>query len=180
MINIPNWCENKLVVTGPREELAKFATMGRGKSSFLEDSGEEVSLSCNSFVPMPKELEGTQSPPDETKPNLIKKYGADNWYDWHLRNWGSKWDLSNVTINTNIFHVNPKGNNKKVRRLMYGFDTAWSPPEPFIAKVGEMFPQLKFKLEYWESGMAFSGVFIVKNGQIIKNETYNYSGKRGG
>ena len=30
--------------------------------------------------------------------NLVKKYGADNWYDWSLNNWGCKWDANSERV----------------------------------------------------------------------------------
>ena len=30
---------------------------------------------------------------DQTKKNVTRKYGADNWYDWSNKYWGTKWDV---------------------------------------------------------------------------------------
>jgi hypothetical protein len=48
----------------------------------------------DAFIPCPKELEElTSLKPDEP---LVKKmnmkYGAEDWYQWRLDNWGTKWD----------------------------------------------------------------------------------------
>ena len=70
---MPNWCSNKLTITGNKENLKMFKEQVRGV---------ETDMCLNNLVPMPKELEGTTSPGD--------KY---NWYDWRIRNWGIQWDV---------------------------------------------------------------------------------------
>lgn len=173
---MPNWCECELDVWGPREELSEFYL----KAKWITPEGNEEPLSLNNFVPMPKELENTQSPPDKQNKELIKKYGADNWWDWCVTNWGSKWEITDGAVNrSSLFHLEIDKNNR-FRKLMYGFSTAWSPPEPVIKEMGKMFPKLKFKLQYWEGGMGFSGILVINKGKIIKNETYEYSGRKGG
>ena len=46
---------------------------------------EWLTLPLQRVMPMPKELEGTQSPRD-----------TPNWYDWQLENRGVKWDAYEV------------------------------------------------------------------------------------
>lgn len=70
---MPNWCNNKLTISGNKENLSVFKNQVRGK---------ETDICLNNLVPMPKELENTISPGDN-----------DNWYNWRLRNWGIKWDI---------------------------------------------------------------------------------------
>ena len=65
--------------------------------------------------------------------------------------------------------------------LFYSFSTAWSPCNPVIEKMGEMFPSLTFNYKYYERGMGFAGQLVMKGGKI-KTETSqdNYLGGRGG
>lgn len=73
----------------------------------------------------------------ETYPTLIElgkhyvdckeKYGFDNWYDWRVANWGTKWNASDTNYDGETIH----------------FDTAWSVPHPIIAKIAEEFPETK-------------------------------------
>ena len=53
------------------------------------------------------------------------------------------------------------------------FGTAWSPPEPIVKKLSEMFPALTFKLEYEESGYAYYGFFDCENGEVVRDDSYN-------
>lgn len=70
------------------------------------------------YMPRPKELENTTSPArigenitKEESDRLIKLYGHNNWYDWALEHWGTKWGCY--------------GNG--YADGMYDFSTAWSP-----------------------------------------------------
>lgn len=70
------------------------------------------------YKPRPEELEKTTSPArigenitKEESDRLIELYGHNNWYDWALHNWGTKWGCY--------------GN--EYADGMYDFSTAWSP-----------------------------------------------------
>jgi len=153
---LPNWSENELIVDGGQTEIARFKELAKGKVTGIEPQ-EETDLSLNSLYPMPKELEGTKAPPDQPKQSLIDKYGSDNWYDWHVKNWGTKWD------------VEARLETDKRNRLRYFFDSAWSPPLNWLIKVSKDFPTLKFTIKYIEEGMGFKGTFTVKNGETLND-----------
>ena len=92
---------------------------------------------------------------------LIKKYGTDNWYDWNVKNWGTKWDCSSSecgyqTDNESYFSVN--------------FDSAWSPPTGWFHKIVEMYPKLNFKLSYSETGCWFAGVMYTNEGGVSEEQ----------
>jgi len=161
---MPNWCENDLVVKGKKEHLDTF----RVAVAVLEGENK-TDLSFDKILPMPEELKNTTAPSKNPSEELNKKYGADNWYNWSIINWGSKWNACEVYL------------EKRARSLLYCFNTAWSPPMPFILKASLLFPELEFALQYFEAGMGFCGMYVCKNGQII-NEAYNgdYRGGRGG
>ena len=94
---------------------------------------------------------------EKDRKTLIKKYGTDNWYDWNIANWGTKWDCSSSecgyqTDEKTYFSVN--------------FDSAWSPPSNWFYKVAQMYPKLNFKLSYYECGCWFAGVMYSQNGEV--------------
>jgi len=74
---MPNWCENRLEICGPDNEIARFREVARD---------DERLLSFQKLHPMPAGLEGTGSPGD-----------TPNWYDWRVEHWGTKWDLGKDT-----------------------------------------------------------------------------------
>lgn len=143
---MPNWCHNTLTVTG--KEVSEFKKKAKSNES---------ALSFNNFVPMPEELKNTKSP-DEKNPKLIKKYGADNWYDWACINWGTKWDIEAKLI------------KDKKNELVYKFNTAWCPPFPWLAVVSRKFARLKFKIEYFDESVSFEGFANIENGKVISDD----------
>ena len=134
---MPNWCDNYLRVFGDKEEITRF----REKAEAVVD-GVETALSLNNLHPLPKELEGTES----TEKN--------NWYDWQIQNWGTKWDVEAVLEEEGEDYLN------------YSFDSAWTPPIAWLKKVSADFPTLRFVLKYDEEGMGFFGRAIAQNGEV--------------
>ena len=113
--------------------------------------GEDSDLSLNSLYPVPEEL---ASSPHSRRKTLIRKYGADNWYDWCISNWGTKWDVQAV--------LEGEGDGY----LEYSFDSAWSPPVGWLEKVARDYPDLSFRLKYEELGMGFMGVATAEKGKV--------------
>ncbi len=60
--------------------------------------------------------------------NNLKAYGHRDWYSWCIDNWGTKWNAMDVEIYTYANEIR--------------FQTAWSAPEPVIAKLAELFPDI--------------------------------------
>lgn len=64
-----------------------------------------------------------------------KRYGAETWYFWCSAHWGTKWNnLDDVII--------PDG------EMQWEFNTAWTPPLPVIRVLSQMFPEVRFVLQY--------------------------------
>ena len=85
----------------------------------------------------------------------IKKHGAKDWYDWSINNWGTKWDASTQDIDE------MDGNWLSIR-----FDTAWSPPEPWLQAVTEKYPLLDIMVRVTEESDAFMGYICCRNGKM--------------
>jgi hypothetical protein len=218
---MPNWCENRLEVSGDTTELKKFLEMG-----IIEKEGKSTWVMSN-YYPTPEPLKRTVSPArdcewvnewevrnakqriknqpeliaklnaelvmvngeervdlldqikqaskpieipelipcangtEKDRKALIEQYGFDNWYDWNHANWGTKWDCTSEdlgydTDNATYFNV--------------GFNSAWSPPMGWFDKVVGMFPNLKFKLTYMETGCWFAGVAFGFEGEVNEEE----------
>ncbi len=147
---MPNWCFNRLRVDGDNKA---------SLTAFRDWLGAD-GFNLNKIAPLPAELENTTSPvPKDQKESaklLTEKYGASNWYDWQVTNWGTKWDVeATVDDNDSAFFIT--------------FDSAWAPPCQAIASLAKMFPDLNFALTYHEPGMGFAGTFSVV-GSVIDDD----------
>ena len=139
---MPNWCSNNLTISGDASEIAKF-------NAWLGDEP----LTLQKIKPMPSELEDTTSPTPDSESEkakiLTEKYGAANWYDWHIQNWGTKWDIE----------ADFDDGSSTDDCLIYNFDSAWSPPIQAMVTLAKLFPNLGIRMTYREDGMQFAGVF---------------------
>ena len=78
---------------------------------------------------------------------FIKKYGSDNWYDWSVDNWGTKWDNNEDSVSF----------SEDSENLYYDFDTAWEPPQGIYNALAKEFPTLDITWQYEEPSMGLSG-----------------------
>jgi hypothetical protein len=59
-------------------------------------------------------------------------------------------------------------------QVKFSFETAWSPPEPIIKKLTEMYPSLIFALDYEESNEANQGHLVCEGGVVKQVGTFDY------
>ena len=157
---MPNWCNNNITITGPNKVIDKIEKI------VSEEGGEEGLLQY--FHPMPKALKDTTAPlPNDAteeekakaKENL-KKYGYDNWYDWRVENWSTKWDL-NEFYGVDRQYLTEQ--NEGESTISFGFDSAWAPPLGAYDNFMESGNNVEIKAYYFEGGCDFMGVW--DNGQ---------------
>lgn len=157
---MPNWCNNNISISHPdRRQMVRLARAVRA-GRFL-----------NHVIPVPKELTETMAGSygdDEKQKALeaqeksnLEKYGAKNWYDFCVNEWGTKWDVdpyerSDVRVD-------------KDNTIYFGFDSAWSPPVGVYEKLVEQ--GYTVLAQYYEPGMGYVGEW--DNGC---DDCYDYSG----
>jgi hypothetical protein len=102
-------------------------------------------------------------------------FQSNNWYDWNIRNWGTKWDVAVADTDeypeTVLIDEGIDTNQKYF--LVYRFDTAWSPPSQVIQKLSLQYPTLKLTLDY-EEETGWGGEIEFNNGQQIDVEQYEW------
>lgn len=114
---MPNWCDNIATITGPKEVIAEV-------KSILEDPEGEL---LNWMVPRP----GTEE---------------ENWYNWNVSNWGTKWDITEAYIS-----------DSDDQSITFSFSSAWAPPVDAFRNWAEQNGQVQFTLKYFEPGVEFLG-----------------------
>ena len=158
---MPNWCENKLDISGNETDIAKL----REKILVKSEVGDNLNFTMELLLPTPKELLEMTSPVmwrgDENDTDgklefekkveeLQQKYGHSDWYSWRVDNWGTKWDCADSEV---------LDDEKEFISIFY--QTAWGPNTEFVTTIAKMFPELAFKLSFEESGNGFCGVYEV-------------------
>lgn len=111
------------------------------------------------FKPETPTEEGARKWLEDNRPNEIKdgrkalqamnETGYASWYEWRSANWGCKWDANNY--GTPIEFEDGDDN------IHVEFDTPWGPPEAFLAKLRETFPEVSVTAFYDEPGMCMAG-----------------------
>ena len=77
--------------------------------------------------------------------NIALQYGAIDWYDWRIRNWGTKWNAYETDIENYL-----DGN------VALYFQTANQGVIPVIEKLVEMFPNLEFDYMYADEDFPYN------------------------
>ena len=115
---MPNWCHNKLTITGPEADVRAFKEKAVGRCPWRKPEETEVeALNFHSLVPVPEEI-------------LRAGYESAG-YDWERENWGCKWGAMNSTIL-----------DEWEGHIEYEFYTAWSPPMEFLQTVAKQWRKL--------------------------------------
>jgi len=134
---MPNWCLNAVNLRH-----SDAAMISRIVKAINEDRGL-----FSEFYPIPQKLQEMSAPaPEEYVESNLKEFGACDWYNWAVNNWGTKWDVTNVD-----YFVSDDG-----KEISLTFDTAWSPPAEFFGNLKEDHGFYVDAL-YHEPGMCFAG-----------------------
>ena len=193
---MPNWVFNNLYINGNEEDInklvnqvskpfARIADNWNPETNQMRKSRILYSNPVFAFwnIIAPTDLEAYEQQPSHSKlgvsdPNWwadtqeIAKYD-NSWYNWNIRNWGTKWDVA-VSDGENhpdtyidIFTQN--GDDSVVN---YNFNTAWGAPVAAILKLSEQYPKLNFDLGY-EEETGWGGEMTIVNGEIEKELEYS-------
>lgn len=168
---MPNWVYNSMSVSGSKETIAEFKELAGRKAptGFNSETGEltyddkeEVLSFWNFKEPENKyayfgDAHGTKPEGYEgwTKEQQLAhdlKFEGDGWYDWNVREWGTKWDACDVDLN-----------DDSETSLGYSFSTAWSIPEGAFIAIVQKFPTLDFEF-YSEEEQGWGAEFTSSDG----------------
>jgi hypothetical protein len=94
----------------------------------------------------------------------LNEYEKGGWYDSNVSYWGTKWDVS----------YNESGVDYSDDTITMSFQSAWSPPIPFIQHLGRLF-NVECELYYEEPGCDFCGKSYFNNQDGLMEDDYTYN-----
>jgi hypothetical protein len=189
---VPNWCQNRLTVTGDPERIASFREAVRT----IDADGNVLPLSLEKVAPTPTGyLDGTERWRDATdfhqmvealdeltteaerrrfmrdNPGFastlmeVDQVGKDDWYHWRDQFWGTKWDLSSEST-----EVMESGDDT----FCLVASSAWSPIVPATSKLAAGNPELGFELVFAEPDGGFAGRAVWRGGALVSLDEHSY------
>lgn len=191
---MPNWCVNQVDIEGDETEVAKLVAFVKSdENSFTFENivpppatpmyssdcaHNKYVCGCESVAQPDPENEGKFMWVIDGK--KVEYHGKcpthnehsfsnhpDNWYNWNINNWGTKWSAGEV------WNDRIDDDGKVDGHTSYNFDTAWSPAEPVVAALAEKFPTLRIAHRYCEAGMGYAGEVLYADGAEIRREDYD-------
>jgi hypothetical protein len=139
-VNMPNWCNNYLSVSGPYDEVKRFFDEVKEKPSEDKDPNNLQALTFENHAPLKED-------PDDSW--VVSEY------------WGTKWDACSVDVHSEDV-IKLEGDQGEIQ---YSFQTAWSPPSGWFSVMVPQFPTLVFRLDYEECGNGVYGYLEGSGGQ---------------
>jgi hypothetical protein len=143
---MPNWVYNTLTISGDAKDVKRFVEQARGEYEMWGETRREELSFWNFAKPHDPESE----------------FYKNNWYDWNLKNWGTKWDAANVYA-----EEQPPDTEQ-----YYDFDTAWGPPVEAFQTMVKQYPTLQLKLRY-EEEQGWGGEYESINGEAILTDEWD-------
>jgi hypothetical protein len=162
---MPNWVDNWVGISGTEADLTAFLEKA-GKpyptkhSNYNPETKEYEQVDATNESPFsfwnfiePEDKEAYFGSPSGNKPEGYEgwtseqkmahdlKFTGNGWYDWNVRNWGTKWDANDVNVDEVV--TDGKGNAS----VSITFNTAWSIPEPIFKAMVEQHQTLSFDFE---------------------------------
>jgi len=169
-INMPNWVYNGLTIEGSPELVNDLVKQMNKPFVMLHDSWNATTGNMEvsqTTYPNPvfafyniynhrqdniTDLEYVAQPVRSKLDTSDKDWWEDtqklaetdkSWYNWNIRNWGTKWDVA-IHENKEYSDTYIEGPTENGENLVvyYNFHTAWSPPVPALAKLSAQYPSL--------------------------------------
>jgi hypothetical protein len=183
---MPNWVYNGLTIEGKPESVKKLMEQMNTPFVRVHDNWnvktqqmqkQQVTYPNPVFafwnIIKPTDMEAYDGPqPKNENFEEAMKFKSDHWYDWNVRNWGTKWDVavsSTETYPDTTVEDTANGENHVVH---YNFETAWSRPMGALTKLSEQYPDLLFTLSY-EEETGWGGELELLRGKVISESEYD-------
>tara|TARA_S200002703_G_scaffold56234_1_gene48846 strand:+ start:4600 stop:5040 length:441 start_codon:yes stop_codon:yes gene_type:complete len=146
---MPNHCFNKVTISVGDADGQNLKVL----VDSLKSEENQTDFDFNAILPMPPELENVDWSEAEEMNDIIrarykKEHGSDNWYDWRVNNWGTKWNSYDCFLE-----------EEDDDYVVYTFNTAWGPPTGVIEALREQCPDFSISAFFDEPGMEQAGYY---------------------
>jgi peptide subunit release factor 1 (eRF1) len=181
---MPNWVFNGLTAQGPKESVYKMKEqLNTPFVDYIEANGDlaygikqtKYSSPVFSFrnIIAPTDLEAYKAQPWNFEGNETRTENPDSWYNWNIRNWGTKWDVAvpNESLYSDTYMEEEEEGNQA--SVYYNFNTAWGVPYPALTNLSSQYPDLLFTLSY-EEETGWGGELEILRGEIISDNQYGW------
>lgn len=133
--------ENKLVITGEKEQVAAFQDAVIGRNPWR---GGEMPFTPNNIIPIPEEI--------------VKELFKPDGFCWCVDHWGTK---------QGSLEVSREGNADE-GKLLYRFNTMNNPfSVAFIEKTSQKFPDVNIAYFYNSKEAFAEGILVARKGKIL-------------
>lgn len=180
---MPNWCFNYLSIEGSKEDISavkaqlntpfeRMHDQWNAETKQMEKKVYKYSNPVFAFwnIIKPTNLEAYNGPQPETDLSKGITFESDHWYDWNVRNWGTKWD---VAVGDEEKYPETEITDEGEDFIAYRFNTAWSPPIEAIIKLVDQHPKLKFNLSF-EEETGWGGEVVYVDTVEVSREEYGW------
>lgn len=177
---MPNHITNRLTIIGTEEQVKQVREAIKGER-------EDQFIDFNKIAPIPKELEGTQSPLriisqkeyDEQERRIRENDLTDNEKNWGLSrgltqkladeyrekfghaDWYG-WQIENWGTKWNAY------DQCSIDENVIEFQTAWSTPHSLLVNLSELFPEVTFEVRFADEDFGYNvGEFTLFGGEEI-------------
>jgi hypothetical protein len=187
---MPNWVYNTLTIQGPKEQVdfikdklnapyTKSFDQWNMETKEMEFKEYSFSNPVFAFHNIHNHLQDGISNEEYLNQSDHKQplaealmFKGNNWYDWNVRNWGTKWDVAvsndEKYPDTELLEYKSEGEDNWV---VYKFNTAWSPPAPAIIKLSTLVPNCVVTLDF-EEETGWGGEYEFVRGEMTAESDY--------
>jgi hypothetical protein len=167
---MPNWVFNGVNIDGSPEDIAKIKAQ-------LNQPFSRTHMRWNMETKQDEKVVSIYNSPVFAFWNIIKPDDSilndydsvcdsagmqveNNWYNWNVRNWGTKWDVARPD---NTGDSDTSLQDEEDNRLYYRFDTAWGQPYQVLLELSRQYPNVVINNDYEEEG-GWGGEEVYKAG----------------
>ena len=178
---MPNHVTNRLTIVGDEQEVAKCLAEIKGtqEDQFIDFNtfapipkelegtrsptkiisqedydDQEKRIAHNELTEIEKSWGVSRGITKEMSEKFQEEFGYDNWYDWQIANWGTKW--------------NAYDQYKIEGESTIEFSTAWSTPYHAITALSVKYPTLRFEVEFADEDFGHNvGKYTFEDGECV-------------